>query len=1221
MMRWPSTRELPVVVGGVIVNQTVESLIGCLQTCKSWGNAGLTKVYALCRYIQVTAVVPQEGPTTGNARVQVRGANFQNGATVQFGPNAGGNVAFVSATALDVDVPNHAEGWVSVTVTNPNGDAATLGQAYLHLGPVINRIQPNDGPTVGNTVVVITGLRFLPNAQVTIGGAAAANVAWVDAQTLNVTTAPGEADSVAVAVEVTNGDGFNSSDWWPSGFRYLAPSVTLVTPAHGPSPGNTPIVITGQRFINGATADIGGVAQPVVFGNAQTLNATTQPGAVGPQTVAVTIPDLFNSRGMLLAGFTYHGPEPAQIAPALGPSAGDTNVTITGDYFVHPAQVHIGGAAARNVQVVNLQTIQCTTQPGPARLCDVVVTGPDGATGTLQNGYTYHPPRVDSLVPTDGPSAGGTDITITGDYFVAPLQVHVGGVAAQNVQVTNLQTITATTQAGPVGLGDVVVTGPDGLTGTRPNGYTYRAPRVDSIQPVRGPVIGTTPVVISGDYFVHPVQVQICGVVPQNIVVTNRQTINATTQPGLAGVGDVVVIGPDAQRGTLPNGYTYVPPPAIHAINPAAGGTSGGTPVTIQGQDFQVGLNVTFGGTAAVIAAVTANTINLTTPAHPRGRVDVVVTNPDLQADTSVDGFEYRPPVVTAINPATCIFAGNIPATITGDYFGAAVDVDVGVNAAVVLNRVSEQQVDITVPAHALAHAYAGLQVFVTNTHDNLRGSRTLFSYEPFRVNNIQPSLISHAGNQQITITGTGFDPGVTMTIAGQNAVVAYVNSNQFTATTPALASPANVSVDVVINNNDGQAADTQVDGIYYTAPPALVAVTPARGPNRGGNTIYLHGMGFNNPSVVRFGGVQSPMVAFESATRLRVTVPVPVGQNNAAATVNVQVTDNHGTVATLANSYVYSAVPGRRNAVIYPAGQDFNSIAAAANNDPSVFLALRALHNDGELNDRNITAANQVLNFAYHAHLLNGAGGLLFVRLQDNPRVHQIIDVTLGRGGQTGNNYACNLIGPVNGYGFWHAEGNWQAPRPQQHVNAMRGNFADANAIQNASVNAFGLTTVEPAEAPVAGLWTVTIRGTGIPAAVTVAFGGVASAAVAWVDANTVTALVPAGAGPGAVAIRVEEVGTQVRADLPNAFTYQLLVLNSVTRAIGTDAGNDTIILVGTGFAPNATVTVGGLAALNVEVHSATCITCETPAHPQGNVLVVVTSNGANVQIAFDYL
>jgi len=144
----------------------------------------------------------------------------------------------------------------------------------------------------------------------------------------------------------------------------------------------------------------------------------------------------------------------------------------------------------------------------------------------------------------------------------------------------------------------------------------------------------------------------------------------------------------------------------------------------------------------------------------------------------------------------------------------------------------------------------------------------------------------------------------------------------------------------VIINNNDGQAAASLVDGIFYSAPPTLVALTPPVGPNRGLNTIYLHGLGFNNPAVVRFGGQQSGMAAFESATRLRVTVPVPAGpQNNAGATVNVQVSDNQGNIATFVNSYTYAPVPPRRNAVIYPAGQDFNSIAAAANNDPQHFF------------------------------------------------------------------------------------------------------------------------------------------------------------------------------------------------------------------------------------------------------------------------------------------
>jgi PKD repeat protein len=83
--------------------------------------------------------------------------------------------------------------------------------------------------------------------------------------------------------------------------------------------------------------------------------------------------------------------------------------------------------------------------------------------------------------------------------------------------------------------------------------------------------------------------------------------------------------------------------PAIQSITPDTGPPSGGTAVVIEGVNLSGATAVTFGGSAATITGNTANTINVTTPAHGGGAVDVVVTTPGGSV-TASGGFTYQLP-------------------------------------------------------------------------------------------------------------------------------------------------------------------------------------------------------------------------------------------------------------------------------------------------------------------------------------------------------------------------------------------------------------------------------------------------------------------------------------------------------------------------------------------------------------------------------------------------
>jgi len=160
------------------------------------------------------------------------------------------------------------------------------------------------------------------------------------------------------------------------------------------------------------------------------------------------------------------------VAPASGPTAGGTLITLTGTNLLGATSVTVGGVAATSVQVVNSTTVTAITPAGTAGLKAVSVTT-SGGTATLVSGFTYlSPPTLVSVAPTTGPTAGGTLITLTGTNLLGATSVTVGGVAVTSVTVVSSSTVTAVTPAGTVGAKTVAVTTPGG-TASLASGFTY----------------------------------------------------------------------------------------------------------------------------------------------------------------------------------------------------------------------------------------------------------------------------------------------------------------------------------------------------------------------------------------------------------------------------------------------------------------------------------------------------------------------------------------------------------------------------------------------------------------------------------------------------------------------------------------------------------------------------------------------------------------------------
>lgn len=111
------------------------------------------------------------------------------------------------------------------------------------------------------------------------------------------------------------------------------------------------------------------------------------------------------------------------------------------------------------------------------------------------------PPAVTSVVPSSGPSSGGTTVTITGSDFTGATAVSFGSVPAASFTVRSSTSITAVSPATVAGAVDVTVANTWGVsTPSAGDRFTF-VPTVTNVNPKDGPATGGTSVTIEGSGF------------------------------------------------------------------------------------------------------------------------------------------------------------------------------------------------------------------------------------------------------------------------------------------------------------------------------------------------------------------------------------------------------------------------------------------------------------------------------------------------------------------------------------------------------------------------------------------------------------------------------------------------------------------------------------------------------------------------------------------------
>ena len=284
------------------------------------------------------------------------------------------------------------------------------------------------------------------------------------------------------------------------------------------------------------------------------------------------------------------------------------------------------------------------------------------------------------------------------------------------------------------------------------------------------------------------------------------------------------------------------PPPTYASVSPAAGKT--GDTITVTGTNFVTGsTTVTVGGLSATSVSVTnATTLTCAVPSglgHATAYA-IAITTPGGTATSGSVFTNYNAPTVTSSSPSSGLAGATL--TLGGtNFIVGGTSVTVGGIAAGSVNVSSTSALTCTVPA-GLTQGSTYDIIVTTAGGSGTRSAAFTASYIAPTIGSF--STIPNGGSSgSVTITGTNFYAGASVSVGGTAATSVVVNSTtSITCTFPAKATG---TYSVTVTSLGGTSAGVNA---AYPAPPITPVITsalPTYGPTSNA-TYYVFGSGFN---------------------------------------------------------------------------------------------------------------------------------------------------------------------------------------------------------------------------------------------------------------------------------------------------------------------------------------------------------------------------------------
>ncbi|MFS8130858.1 MAG: beta strand repeat-containing protein [Candidatus Dojkabacteria bacterium] len=437
--------------------------------------------------------------------------------SVKFGNTEAHNIRVTDSNTLIVTVPQHTPATVDVTVTNSDGQIATLSNAYTFNAPSITSLSSTSGSSAGGNDVTITGTDF---------DSKVASQTFTYTGSDQIYTVPQGVTSIRVKIWGGGGAGGNPGSWtqgYPGGGGGYTTADIEVTPGQnlnvmvgaggshtanslynygggGPNCGGTDCQYGGQgggrsaiKYNNQDLVTAGGGGGG---GSSLQHNYSENGGAGGGPT---------GDNGLNGENSTSGGRGGTQSAGGAGGVAGNIGA--------QPGQKYTGGRPNSPYSYGGSGGGGYFGGGGGAYY-STTMGGGGGGSGYIggsgvSNGTTIigtSKVQANPEDPLNSGAGGGGNQSVDGTsgkvvIDILPKSVTFGGVPATNIRYTNATTIVATVPIHAAGTVDVVVTNPDGQSSTITNSYTFIGPIGTSVSPNTGSTVGGTDVTITGTNF------------------------------------------------------------------------------------------------------------------------------------------------------------------------------------------------------------------------------------------------------------------------------------------------------------------------------------------------------------------------------------------------------------------------------------------------------------------------------------------------------------------------------------------------------------------------------------------------------------------------------------------------------------------------------------------------------------------------------------------------
>jgi len=740
--------------------------------------------------------------------------------------------------------------------------------------PVVDTISPNyaatnptsvlvtiSGASFGTTKKTLTWLRFGATNSSTLDFTnSALSSAWSATKIVFVLPAGSGAN---LRFWIRNEFG-NANQVLSPTFSYSAPKLTSVIPDNAPTQGGTLVTISGQNF-GPANATVrvvfDGTTEIVPSSWSHTQIVFVSPATNGG-TAALTV--TVTGQGSNELQFRASAPTISAVAPTTGIKQG-TQLTITGSSFGTSGATVALGLGTCAVTTQSHTQIICTAPVGCCTGQQIRVTKDAQLSNTMT--VSYAAPSVTSIAPQNGPTAGGTAVTIKGTSFYTTGTISFGGVLCPGTSCTvtswgdkeirlNLPAGQGASQPVTIYVGDQQSSGAT---------YTYGRPVVSQITPAGASTQGGTSITIQGTNFGTSATVTVGGA---SCPVTTRENHVklVCTLPAGAGANRPVVV---TSAGLTSDGAVYsYGAPVITEVSPTSGSTAGGYLVTLTGSNFYTTGSVTIGGVNCPYTSWSHNSIQCAMAAGAGQDLAVVVTVSG-QSGTAPQTFTFNPPTITQTTPTEGYTSGGETLTVLGDNFGTSGTVTIGDNECETFSH-THTEITCTIPVGRGDNLPVAIDI-----GGQTASSPDKFTYRAPSIAQVTPLFTSSSGGTLITVTGTSFDTGGKIAI-GTFEVLSTAPGVTWGHSQITFPAPAGQGKDlsVTITTTGGKIVSTP--GIFSYNPPAITSITPTSAPTNGGTELTIFGTSFGTSPIVTVGGVTCPIV---TATHSQIKCTLPEGQ------------------------------------------------------------------------------------------------------------------------------------------------------------------------------------------------------------------------------------------------------------------------------------------------------------------------------------------------------